>query len=170
MNAPFLFSSRYLQLSAPGKFHRFCNFRDNFWSNEWISMTLYSWNVTRAWALSFGFGPDICSYLPLAEFHRFCNFRMNFSSNQHFPMKLYIYKALRAWMLPFCFRADICSYLPLAKFHRFAIFAITYVLMNGFQWNFVVAMLLGHGRSLLVLDRISVICPWQISLFLQFLQ
>jgi len=91
-------------------------------SSEWISIKLYSCNVARAWTLPFGFGQDICSFLPLAEFYRFCNFRDNFSSNQHIPMKLYIYKALRAWMLPFRFRAIICSYLPLVKFHRFCNF------------------------------------------------
>ena len=85
-------------------------------SNQWISMKLFSCNVVRAWPLPFGFGPDICSYLPLplAKFHRFCNFHDNLSSNEQIPMKLYIYKALSAWMLSLRFRADICSYLPLS--------------------------------------------------------
>ena len=54
-----------------------CNFRDNLSSNGWISMKLCSFNVFRAWTLPFGFGPDICSYLPLAKFHGFCIFRDN---------------------------------------------------------------------------------------------
>ena len=71
-------------------------------------------NAFGANIIPFGFGPDICSYLPLAKFHRFCNFHDNLSSNEQIPMKLYIYKALSALMLSLRFRADICSYLPLS--------------------------------------------------------
>ena len=68
------------------------------------------------------FGPDICSYLPLAKFYGFCIFRDNLSSSKWISMKLYSCNVVRAWTLPFDFGPNICSYLPLAKFHRFCNF------------------------------------------------
>ena len=70
--------------------------------------------------LPFGFGPDICSYLPLAKW--ILHFRDNLSSSEWISMKLYSCNVVRAWTLPFDFGPDICSYLPLAKFHGFCNF------------------------------------------------
>ena len=87
---------------------------------------------------------------PLQILEKNCFFRDNFSSHEWISLKLCSCNALRARMLPFDFGPDICSYLPLdnvicpwQNIAYSAIFAIIYVLMNGCQWNFVVAIPLG---------------------------
>ena len=122
MNDPFHYLTWYLQLSAFGKFHEFCNFCDNLSTNQRISMKLYILKALRAWMPPFSFRADIWSYLPLAKFHCFCNFRNDLCSNEWTSMKLCSCKSLSAWMVVFSFWPDICSYLPFTKFHEFCNF------------------------------------------------
>ena len=119
--------------------------------------------VVRAWMLPFGFGPDICSYLPLAKFHGFCIFRDNLSSSEWISMKLYSCNVVRAWTLPFGFGPDICSYLPLAKFHRFCNFHDNLSSNEQIPMKlYIYKALSAYECFLCVFELIfAVICPWQ---------
>ena len=65
-------------------------------------MKLSGCNALGAKIIPFGFGPDICSYLPLVKFCGFCKCCHFLSSNEWISMKPYICNALSVTE-SFCF-------------------------------------------------------------------